>query len=207
MVLEECIENQGMDVQTASCLEEMEEILGKGATDCCVVEAVFDQNKGYTLLKNMRTANQQEPVIFLTDSTARPEMIRAYELGADDVVSKPFSFDLLVCKIRALVRRYRDQYASSETVFDLGGKPYDSVRQTIGDQRLSGRENELLLMLCREMNNTVDKHRILRQLWQKDDFFSSRSLAVYMNHLRGYLEGTGCQIVSVHGKGYKLINN
>lgn len=202
MVLAECMEKQGMEVLSATtCFEAM----GKTVVDCCVIDVGFDNHSGYNLIKDLRTDGRCEPVIFLTESNVRQDQIRAYELGADDVVQKPFSMDILLCKVQALVRRYKEVFISPETVFDLGGKTFDSVQQTVDGQHLSGRENELLLMLCQGMNAPVDRHRILRTLWQKDDFFSTRSLAVYVNRLRGLLEGTNCRIVSVHGKGYKLI--
>lgn len=203
MVLAECMEKHGIEVLSVTTgFEAME----KTVVDCCVIDVAFDKHSGYGLIKELRAEGRNEPIIFLTDSNVRQDQIRAYELGADDVVVKPFSVDILLCKVHALVRRYKEVLLSPETVFDLGGKIFDSVKQVIGEHRLSGRENELLLMLCQGMNAPVDRHRILRTLWQKDDFFSTRSLAVYINRLRGVLEGTNCRIVSVHGKGYKLIN-
>lgn len=202
MVLTECMEKQDMRVVAVDTIEEAKEAM---LVDCCVLDTGFGSRNGYSLLRELRTDGRTEPIIFMTDSPVRADVIRAYELGADDVTMKPFSVEILLCKIRALVRRYRDSYTTKEYVFQLGNRVFDSSQQTVGEHHLSGRENELLLMLCQGMNAPVDKHRILRTLWQKDDFFSSRSLAVYINHLRGILEGTDCRIVSVHGKGYKLI--
>ena len=83
---------------------------------------------------------------------------------------------------------------------------FDGIRQRLGDKHLSSRENELLLMLCQNMNNLVERNRILMSLWGTDTYFNSRSLSVYVNHLRNYLgEDSPVRIMSVHGKGYKLV--
>lgn len=94
-----------------------------------------------------------------------------------------------------------------EMVFEFGDVTFDSVHQTLGTKRLSARESEVMLMLCRNRNRMVERTQILKQIWHDDSFFASRSLSVYVNHLRKYLEETGCplQIMSVHGKGYKMV--
>lgn len=91
--------------------------------------------------------------------------------------------------------------------FELSGVHFDSVHQTLADHHLSSRESDLLLMLCRNKNQMVAKSRILQSLWGQDNYFASRSLSVYIYHLRKLLEETKCsmQILSVHGKGYKLV--
>ena len=84
---------------------------------------------------------------------------------------------------------------------------FDSVRQQLGDKHLSSRENDLLRMLCQNMNNLVDRNRILMSIWGEDTYFNARSLSVYVNHLRNYLgENIPIRIMSVQGKGYKLVD-
>ena len=114
--------------------------------------------------------------------------------------------DILICKIEAILRRYRLNVDSEQVEWQLGGLHYDSVRQQLGDRHLSSRENDLLKMLCVNMNNLVDRNRILMSIWGADTYFNARSLSVYINHLRKYMgEGTPVRIMSVHGKGYKLV--
>ena len=147
------------------------------------------------------------PIIVLSAKTDREDIIRGYQLGCDDYLTKPFSMDILICKIEAILRRYRMASQTDEMEFDLNGLHFDAVRQTLGDKRLSSRENELLLMLCQNMDKTVERSRILMTLWGSDTYFNSRSLSVYVNHLRNYLgENSPIRIMSVHGKGYKLVD-
>ena len=161
---------------------------------------------GFELLKLIRGQQTPLPVIMLTGKTDRDDVIRAYELGCDDYVTKPFSMDILICKIEAVLRRYRLGQETTQTEWQLGDVVFDSVRQQLGKQHLSSRENDLLTMLCTNMNNLVDRNRILMSIWGADTYFNARSLSVYINHLRKYLgEDTPVRIMSVHGKGYKLV--
>jgi DNA-binding response OmpR family regulator len=161
---------------------------------------------GYELLKLIRQKHDRLPILILSAKTDRDDIIRAYELGCDDYVTKPFSMDILICKIEAIMRRSRKYMESNQSEWLLGNLLYDSVRQQLGDQHLSTRENELLKMLCQNMNNLVDRNRILMSIWGEDTYFNARSLSVYINHLRNYLGNDNpMRIMSVHGKGYKLV--
>lgn len=175
--------------------------------DLVISDIMMPKTNGYELLKLIRQKSEKLPVIMLSAKTDRDEIIRAYELGCDDYVTKPFSMDILICKIDAVVRRCRMSSASEQTAWSLGELMFDSVRQQLGDKHLSSRENDLLRMLCQNMNNLVDRNRILMSIWGEDTYFNARSLSVYVNHLRNYLgENSPIRIMSVHGKGYKLVD-
>lgn len=175
--------------------------------DLVISDIMMPKTNGYELLKLIRQKSEKLPVIMLSAKTDRDDIIRAYELGCDDYVTKPFSMDILICKIDAVVRRCRMSSASEQTVWSLGELMFDSVRQQLGDKHLSSRENDLLRMLCQNMNNLVDRNRILMSIWGEDTYFNARSLSVYVNHLRNYLgENSPIRIMSVHGKGYKLVD-
>lgn len=175
--------------------------------DLVISDIMMPKTNGYELLKLIRQKSEKLPVIMLSAKTNRDDIIRAYELGCDDYVTKPFSMDILICKIDAVVRRCRMSSASEQTAWPLGELMFDSVRQQLGDKHLSSRENDLLRMLCQNMNNLVDRNRILMSIWGEDTYFNARSLSVYVNHLRNYLgENSPIRIMSVHGKGYKLVD-
>lgn len=175
--------------------------------DLVISDIMMPKTNGYELLKLIRQKSEKLPVIMLSAKTDRDDIIRAYELGCDDYVTKPFSMDILICKIDAVVRRCRMSSVSEQTAWPLGELMFDSVRQQLGDKHLSSRENDLLRMLCQNMNNLVDRNRILMSIWGEDTYFNARSLSVYVNHLRNYLgENSPIRIMSVHGKGYKLVD-
>lgn len=177
-----------------------------GMYDIVISETILSELNGFQLLSQLRKSQCWIPFVFLTSQNSREDILRAFDLGCDDYVTKPFSMDILICRIRAIIRRSQNQFVEKEKTFMLDGKFFDSVHQTLDGKHLSAKENELLLLLCQNMNQVVDRHTILRTIWQNDDVFSSRSLSVYANHLRVHLVGTKVQIMGLHGKGYKLLS-
>ena len=179
---------------------------GERHFDLCLLDINMPQKDGFEMLQDIRESGSDVPVIFLTERKATEDIVRGYNLGCDEYLLKPCPMEILLCKIRALMRRCYLNKKNSEVEFDLGnGIRFDSVRQELGGIHLSARESDLLLILCRNLNETVDRNVILRTLWNQESYFASRSLSVYVNHLRHHLKGTDRSIISVHGKGYKLI--
>ena len=162
---------------------------------------------GYELLKGIRHRLPKLPIFILSSRSDREDQMRAFELGADDYILKPFSMDLLICRIEAVLRRIRAYEENRQKVFQLGTHTFDSVHQSLDGAHLSSRESDLLLMLCRNEREVVDKHKILSALWKEDNAFTARSLGVYINHLRGHLRPIGYEIIAVRYKGYKLVTD
>lgn len=204
MVLSEYFETQGFRVDFVMTPEDALEKLCNAYPDVLVLDLDQEGKNIYSFIKRVRQINEEIPLLVLTERSDRDSILHAYQLGADDVLRKPFSMEILVTKIRAWRRRSWLKNIAGPKSFTLGSLYFDSVQQTLGDRRLSGRENELLLLLCRHMDEVVDRHEILRSIWQQDDYFASRSLSVFANHLRNYLRSEGYDILTLHGKGYKL---
>ena len=161
---------------------------------------------GYDLIKDIRHRLPTIPLIVLTTRSDREDQMRAFQLGADDYQIKPFTMDILICRIEAILRRVRAFEENKQKVFELNGHTFDSLHQTFDGAHMSARESDLLLMLCRHEGEVVDKHKILSALWKEDNAFTARSLGVYINHLRGYLKAAEYKIIAVRYKGYKLVN-
>ncbi|MBR5855516.1 MAG: response regulator transcription factor [Paludibacteraceae bacterium] len=205
-VLADYLQSKNFVVDIASNGKDAWELLSKRHYDILLTDIVMPQMNGWQLIKMVRESNSVIPIIVVSAKTDREDIIRGYQLGCDDYLTKPFSMDILICKIDAVLRRCRLGDRACEMVFDLNGVCFDAVRQTLGKRRLSSRENELLLMLCQNMDKTVERNRILMTLWGSDTYFNSRSLSVYINHLRNYIgKDNVVKIISVHGKGYKMV--
>ena len=181
------------------------EVMEKGPADMLVMELQGLEKNGFELLREIRRRYARLPIVVLTVRSERESQLRAFELGCDDYVTKPFSMDILICRMEAILRRVREHEESKQRVFDLNGKVFDSVHQTLDGRHLSGKENGVLLLLCRNEGEVVDKHRILASLWKEDNAFTARSLSVYINRLRGILKPLGYAILAVRYKGYKLV--
>lgn len=162
---------------------------------------------GYDLLREIRHRNRLLPIIILTKRNDRENQIRAFQLGCDDYQCKPFTMDILICRIEAILRRVHQREENKQRIFQIGNAIFDSIRQTFDGKHMSSRQSELLLLLCRNQNEIVDKHHILTALWKEDNAFTARSLGVYINHLRKFLTPVGYSIIAIRRKGYKLIYN
>ena len=208
IVVADYLRSKSYMVDTAKDGQEAWELIPKRHYDIVLSNVSMPNMNGYELLKLIRSAEATLPVVFISEKKDKDSIIRAYELGCDDYIFKPFSIDILTYQIEAILRRCQYGDNKNKTEFDLGGMHYDSVRQTLGDQHLSTKENELLLMFCQNMNSLVERNYILMSLWGEDTYFNARSLSVYVNHLRKYLgEDSPMRILSVHGKGYKLVES
>ena len=181
-------------------------LMGESHWDLVLMELQGVGMNGYELLKDIRHRLPQIPLIVLTTRNDREDQMRAFQLGADDFQTKPFSMEILICRMEAILRRVRAFEESKQRIFDLNGRTFDALHQTFDGKHMSSRESDLLLMLCRHEGEVVDRHRILSALWKEDNAFTSRSLGVYINHLRGFLRPIGYDIIAVRYKGYKLVN-
>ena len=183
------------------------EVLSAGHWDLVLTELQGVGMNGYELLKDIRHRLPQIPLLVLTTRTEREDQMRAFELGCDDYQTKPFTMDILICRMEAILRRVRAIEENKQKLFDLNGHAFDALHQTFNGLNMSARESELLLMLCRHEGELVDKHKILSSIWKEDNAFTARSLGVYVNHLRSFLKPAKYEITAVRYKGYKLVNS
>jgi len=204
----EYLRSEGFEVDHAMNGEEGLEYLQITNYDLCLLDVMMPNKDGITMLRELRASGKTLPVIIVSERGEKEDIILGFQTGCDDYVVKPFSMDILICKIRAILRRMQWNEDTQQTIFQVGDTTFDAVRQILGDRHLSTRENDLLLMLCRKSNHLVERSQILKALWQVDNYFSARSLAVYVNHLRHNMSDIkGARIIAVHGKGYKLVND
>jgi len=182
------------------------ERLTESAYDLILMELEGLSMNSFELLKDIRHRLPAIPLIILTNRSDREDQMRAFQLGCDDYQTKPFTMDILICRMEAILRRIRAFEENKQRTFHLNGHLFDATHQTFDDAHMSSRESDLLLMLCRQEGEVVDRHKILSALWKEDNAFTARSLGVYINHLRGFLKTAGYQIIAVRYKGYKLVN-
>ena len=205
-VLSDYLASRGYKTQAVGNGKAGLDALSSASWDCVLMELQGVEMNGFELLKTLRHRMPNIPLIVLTTRNDRESQMRAFQLGCDDYQTKPFSMDILICRIEAILRRIRAFEESKQRVFDLNGHVFDATHQLFDNRHMSARESDLLLMLCRHEGDVVDKHRILGALWKEDNAFTARSLGVYINHLRGYIKAADYSILAVRFKGYKLVN-
>ena len=150
-------------------------------------------------------------MIFLTARSAQEDVLRGFEIGADDYITKPFSMDELLMRIKAVFRR-SSLTEPLPTIFRLGSFTFDAPRHLLnrGDEsrKLTTKEADLLLLLCEYKNKTLERQVALKRIWCEESFLNARSMDVYITKLRKYFkEDPNVQIANVHGVGFKLVVN
>ena len=178
--------------------------------DICVLDVMMPKKDGFTLAKEIRQANSEVPIVFLTAKTLKEDILEGFKIGADDYLTKPFSMEELVFRIEAILRRVRGKKNKESTMYRIGKFTFDTQKQllTIGDKqtKLTTKENELLALLCAHANEILQRDYALKTIWIDDNYFNARSMDVYITKLRKLLkDDETVQIINIHGKGYKLI--
>jgi len=185
----------------------------KSKYDLCIFDVMMPKKDGFTLGKEIRKLNPSIPIIYATAKGMMEDKTEAFELGGDDYITKPFRVEELLLRINALLKRIgRDKEESVADKFEIGNYFFDYTSQQISfkgnTQKLSTKEAELLRLLCLNKNDVLTREEALLKIWHDDNYFTGRSMDVFLSKLRKYLkEDPQVEIVNVHGKGYKLLVN
>ena len=178
--------------------------------DICVLDVMMPKKDGFALAQEIRTANAEIPIIFLTAKTLKEDILEGFKIGADDYITKPFSMEELVLRIEAILRRVRGKKNKESSVYKIGKFTFDTQKQilSLGEKqtKLTTKESELLSLLCAHANEILQRDFALKTIWIDDNYFNARSMDVYITKLRKLLKGdSDIEINNVHGRGYRLI--
>ena len=180
-----------------------------GKFQICILDVMLPNIDGFTIGKEIRSIDKDIPMIFLTAKNLKEDILKGYQLGADDYITKPFDSEVLLCKISAIIKRQSTGPVREEVVFSIGSYQFDSkLRQIIREnqvQKLSPKEADLLKLLCQNRNELVPRETALRKIWGDDGYFTARSMDVFVTKLRKFLsEDTTVEIRNIHGSGFML---
>ena len=181
-----------------------------GKFDMCILDVMMPKKDGFTLAKEIRRANAQIPIIFLTAKVLKEDTIEGLKIGADDYLTKPFSMEELTLRMENIFKRVPKAEMSEQNEFHIGKYVFDNSSRTliIGDTqlKLTTKESELLKMLALHIDKLLERDIALNTVWGTDSYFAGRSMDVYIAKLRKYLkEDTSVEILNVHGTGFKLL--
>ncbi len=183
-----------------------------GVYDVCLLDVMMPVMDGFTLAKEIRKISEEVPIIFLTAKSMKEDAIEGFNAGADDYLTKPFSMEELLLRIKAILRRSKNKTLSNsdQNEFEIGAYHFNFNLQKLSfpgtEVKLTTREAQLLKLLCLSMNDVMDRSFALKTIWNDDNYFNGRSMDVYIAKLRKYLkEDNNIEIVNVHGKGFKLL--
>jgi DNA-binding response OmpR family regulator len=179
--------------------------------DLCLLDVMMPNVDGFTLAEEIRDIDPDVPLFFLSAKTLKEDILQGYRLGADDYITKPFDSDVLMHKIKAIIKRNEEDHKITDNIeFELGAYHFNpklrelKIKETI--QVLSPKENELLKMLAEYKNDLLTREKALKKIWGSDTYFNGRSMDVYIAKLRKYLkEDSTIEIVNIHGNGFRLV--
>jgi two-component system, OmpR family, response regulator len=181
----------------------------KGIFNICILDIMLPHVDGFTIANEIRQINNEVPIIFLTAKKLKEDVLKGYGAGGDDYITKPFDTDILLAKIKAILSR-RDFQSSTRDIFEIGKFIFNAKLRTlnIGDieNKLSPKEAQLLELLAINPNTLISREMALKKIWGSDDYFTARSMDVYITKLRKYLsEDPSLNIKNIHGAGFQLI--
>jgi DNA-binding response OmpR family regulator len=185
----------------------------KDTYDLCILDVMMPYKDGYTLAKEIREKNKEVPIIFLTAKSMKEDVLKGYKVGADDYLNKPFDSEVLLMKIKAIIQRKSTDVKTDATKFEfqIGDFHLNSKLRflTFRNQepvKLSPKENELLKMLILHENDLMPRELALTKIWRDDNYFTSRSMDVYIAKLRKYLKlDENVEVLNIHGEGFRLV--
>lgn len=210
-LLKEHLEMQGYDVTLCVNGRKGQDAYDNDGFDLCLVDIMMPQMDGFTFVKEIRMHDTQIPIIFLTAKSMKEDKIEGFKIGCDDYVTKPFSMEELLLRMKAVLKRSAANVAVRElSEFKLGTYTFDYSRQLLCNKKnrynLTPKECELLKLLVLNKNKTLTREDALRKIWKNTSYFSGRSMDVYISKLRKYLkDDKSLEIMGIHGKGFRLI--
>ena len=207
-ILTDTLTDKGFNVRTVYDGLSALEAWRKERADVIVTDVMMPKMDGYSLVKALRREGCTAPILFLTARSATEDVVNGFEVGGNDFLRKPFAIDELIVRVNSLLGRTQS-LVPNENVFNIGKFEFYPAESKIssvkGNVSLSAREAQVLLRLCRNMNQTVETESLLRELWGDDSFYNLRSLNVFVSRLRRHLEeDESVEIVNIRGVGYKL---
>ena len=183
--------------------------------DICILDVMMPYKDGFTLAKEIRSKDKITPIVFLTAKSMKEDVLKGYKIGADDYLTKPFDSEILLKKLQVLIQRTQKNIKKSKpkSRILIGDFIFNPRLRTLiykkdAPTNLSPKENQLLLMLVENQNDLLSRNIALEEIWSDDNYFTSRSMDVYIAKLRKYLrQDASVEIVNIHGEGFRLITS
>jgi len=210
VILQEHLELNGFAVTLCANGEDGLAAYRRAAPALCLVDVMMPRVDGFAFARQVRLAEGATPIIFLTARSMKEDRIEGLTIGADDYVTKPFSMEELLLRIRAVLRRSGKDAEPEPALFAIGGFTFDYAKRVLERRgkktKLTSRQADLLRILAMHLNSPVERSEVLKELWGDDSYYNSRSMDVFLSRLRKHLHGDPrVEIQNIHGKGVKLV--
>lgn len=207
-IVKESLETRYFSVLWAKNGREASEIYREEQPELLVLDVMMPEQDGFSLAKEIRKNDRGTPIIFLTAKSQTADVVEGFGVGGNDYLKKPFSMEELIVRMRNLLNRNNSESAAVKKIgyYDFH-YPKQILRYKEEEEiRLTHREAELLFHLYKHKNEIMNRNAVLKKIWGDADFFSARSMDVYITKLRKKLKkDKDIQILNVRGFGYKLV--
>lgn len=209
-ILKDTLALYGFDVTYALNGEEGYHLFTSMDPKIVIIDIMMPGTDGFSAVKQIRNINKDIPIIMLTAKPLTEDLVKAFDLGCNDFIRKPFVMEELIARIKSLTRVTGNGNHATHDMYKLGSFTFNASTQELANDsstfQLSYKEVELLKMLCEARSTVVDRQVLLTELWGSDNVFNSKTMNVYINRLRNYLESDkSVEILTIRGFGYKLI--
>ena len=181
----------------------------KASFNICILDVMLPNVDGFTIATEIRKLNTEIPILFLTAKNMREDVLKGYRIGADDYITKPFDTEVLIFKLKAILKRQSGSVVKESGIYRIGSYSFDFKLRTLEHdglkQKLSPKEAELLKMLCDNLNELLPREIALKKIWGDDGYFTARSMDVYLTKIRKlFAEDSTVEIRNIHGSGFML---
>ena len=175
-----------------------------------IIDIMMPGSDGFSAVKKIRSVNKDVPIIMLTAKPLTEDLVKAFDLGCNDFVRKPFAMEELIARIKSFAKVPGNAAGAVQNIYRLGSFSLNaSTHELTNDSKrfqLSYKEVELLKRLCEAKSTVVDRQDLLMELWGSDNVFNNKTMNVYISRLRNYLDSDkSVEIITIRGFGYKLI--
>lgn len=210
-IIRDNLEEAGYVVTTAEDGDAAFKKFTDGEFDLCLFDVMMPKVDGFTLAKKVREKDSHIPILFLTAKSLNEDKISGFAIGGDDYITKPFSMEELLARIKVFLKRSMTNTEASESMtyckvghFDFY---FDNLTLQSPDEKrtLTYKEAELLRYFCENPNSVLSRSDILKNVWGSDDYYLGRSLDVFISRLRKYLgSDDNIKIINLHGIGFRF---
>ncbi len=162
--------------------------------DICVLDVMMPIMDGFTLAEEIIKTNYEVPFIFLTAKKLKEDKLKGLKLGADDYIVKPFEVEELVLRLNNIIKRSLNNSSKSNILQEIkiGNYTFDTIRMCLKienkTQQLTEKEAALIQFFYTNKNQLIKRETILKAIWNTDDFFSGRSMDVFISKIRKYFQ-------------------
>lgn len=207
-ILQDALTREGFDVVCASNGEAGLKISKDSKPDVIVTDVMMPKMDGFEMVRLIRIATPDVPVLFLTARTALDDVVKGFELGANDYIRKPFQILELVVRIKALLKRHSHGIPENTNIAICDcSLDFASQRLVIGEDTIELTHTEAIIIdeLLRHPNEVVEAKTLMYRIWQNDDYNNLNRLHGFIYKIRKYLSKSNClDLLNVRGIGYKL---